>query len=291
MILVTGAAGKTGRAVISALNKTQQSIRALVRRHEQVRELQSLGAREIVVGDMRSKATITEAMQAVESVYHICPNVNPDEFSIGKVMIDIARVAGVKRFIFHSVLHPQVEEMPHHWLKLRVEEELFKSKLPFTILQPAAYMQNVLPELKSITEAGVYSVPYSTEAPLSLVDLEDVAKVAAMVLTEDGHSGSVYELAGPQVLTPNQIAEVFGQLLGKEVRAERLPVGVWKRRAETSGIEPCQVETLVKMFEYYDRFGLWGNPRVLTNLLGRSPTTFQEFAERSICATTGAHMG
>ena len=284
MILVTGASGKTGRAVVAALLKDSQRVRALVHRPEQAEEMQSLGTEEAIAGDMRSDAIANQAMQGVESVYHICPNVNLEEVPIGRTMIDAALAAGVGRFVYHSVLHPQVEDMPHHWLKMRVEEALFKSGLSYTVLQPAAYMQNVLGEWESITQKGVYGVPYSVSTPMSLVDLEDVAEIAKLVLTESNHAGSIYELAGSQVLTPEKVAETFGKLLGKRVRADRVSTDAWVRRAAASGLGAYQTDTLVKMFDYYDKYGFCGNPLVLETLLGRSPTTFEQFASRTLAA-------
>ena len=120
-IVVTGAAGKTGRAVIRALVARGRTVRALVRRPEQGRAIEDLGARDIVAGDMRDEGTLTQAMQGVQAIYHICPNVSPDEVAIGQAAIVAARTAGVEHFVYHSVLHPQTEAMPHHWLKLRVE--------------------------------------------------------------------------------------------------------------------------------------------------------------------------
>jgi uncharacterized protein YbjT (DUF2867 family) len=165
MILVTGAAGKTGKAIIRALVAKQLPTRAPVHREAQVQTTKSAGAEEVVVGDMHSETTLADATRDVDAIYHICPNVNSDEISIGKTVIDAARAAKVKQFVFHSVLHPQVEVMPHHWNKLRVEEALFESGLQFSILQPAAYMQNVLGGLQSIVGEGIYPVPYSVEAP------------------------------------------------------------------------------------------------------------------------------
>lgn len=172
--------------------------------------------------------------------------------------------------------------MPHHWYKLRVEEALFESRLQYTILEPATYMQNVLAEWQAIVEHGVYAVPYSVKAPMNLVDLEDVARAAATVLSEPGHVGSVYELAGPEVLLPSQIAEILGNQLGKDVRAEKMSIEAWMRHTETSGLGRYQIETLAKMFDYYDRYGLWGNSRVLEQLIGRPPTNFREFVGRTI---------
>ncbi len=174
--------------------------------------------------------------------------------------------------------------MPHHWQKLRVEEQLFESGLCYTILQPTAYMQNVLAHWDQIMGQGVYPVPYAVETRLGMVDLEDVAEAAAIVLTELGHAGAVYELAGAEVLSQTEVATILGQQLGRPVRAETVPLETWERRARESGLGDYQVETLVKMFRYYERYGFWGNPRVLSWLLGRSPTTFAAFIERARCS-------
>jgi len=284
MILVTGAAGKTGRAVIQSLVAKRVAVRALVHRPAQVRLVEEIGAREVVVGDMRLQATMDQAAQGVRAVYHICPNVSPDEVAIGQVAIMAARSAGVEHFVYHSVLRPQIEAMPHHWRKLRVEEQLFESGLPCTILQPAAYMQNVLAHWDQIMEQGVYPVPYAVETRLGMVDLEDVAEAATVVLTEPGHAGAVYELAGAEVLSQAEVATILGQQLGRPVRAEAVPLEMWERRARESGLGDYQVETLVKMFRYYERYGFWGNPRVLGWLLGRPPTTFAAFIKRAKCS-------
>jgi uncharacterized protein YbjT (DUF2867 family) len=286
VILITGAAGKTGQAVIKALVAGRQSVRALVRRDEQTQVVKSLGAKEAIVGDMRDPMTLRQATQGVRAIYHICPNVSPDEIQIGKTAIIAAHDAEVERFVFHSVMHPQTEAMTHHWNKLRVEEALFESSLAFTILQPASYMQNVMAGWQTITERGVYNVPYTVEARMSMVDLEDVAQAAAVVLTEPGHLGATYELAGPEVLTQTQVAKTLSKHLKRPVRAEQITIEAWVRQAQTSGMGEYQIKTLIKMFQYYDRNGFWGNPHALTSLLGRTPTKFEAFIKRTIRQVT-----
>ncbi|HEY73088.1 MAG TPA: NmrA family NAD(P)-binding protein [Thermoflexia bacterium] len=281
MILVSGAAGKTGRAVIQALAAKGEAVRALVHRPDQVQLVEEIGAREAVVGDMRVPAAMERAAQGVRAVYHICPNVSPDEVTIGQVAIAAARSAGVEHFCYHSVLHPQVEAMPHHWQKMRVEEQLYESGLRYTILQPTAYMQNVLAHWDQIVEQGVYPVPYPVETRLSLVDLENVAQVAATVLTKPGHAGATYELVG-EALTQIKIAEVLSQQLGRPVRAEAVPLDAWEQQARAAGLGDYQMATLLKMFRYYEQYGFGGNPHVLGWLLGRSPTTFAAFVERIV---------
>jgi NAD(P)H dehydrogenase (quinone) len=285
MILVTGAAGKTGRAVIRALVARGAVVRALVHRREQAEGVQALGARDVVAGDLRDGADVTRAMAGMRAVYHICPNVHPDEVTIGQVAIDAASESGVQRFVYHSVLHPQVEAMPHHWLKMRVEERLFESGLQYSILQPAAFMQNVLAQWDNVVQKGVYAVPYGVETRLGMVDLEDVAEAAARVLTEPGHVGATYELAGPEALTQTQVAEVLGRQLGHDVEAQRVPLEAWAQQARAAGMGDYQVETLLQMFRYYDRHGFWGSPRVVGGLLGRAPARFDLFVARIVGAS------
>ena len=280
MILINGATGKTGRAVIRALIAKGASVRALAHRPDQVQAMQDLGAHEIVVGDMLDQATMASATSGARAVYHICSNMNPDEVAIGQVVIAAARSAGIEHLVYHSVLHPQTQAMPHHWRKLRVEEQLLESGLTHTILQPAAYMQNVLAYWRHIMEQGVYPVPYAIEARLSMVDLEDVAEAAALVLTEPGHNGATYELAGPETLSQVEVAAILSQQLGRRVQAQAVPLDEWERKARASGMSDYAVEMLKKMFRYYDGFGLCGNPNVLTWLLHRPVTTFAAFVAR-----------
>lgn len=277
MILITGAGGKTGKAMIRRISKTER-VRAFVHRQEQAASAKSLGALETVPGDMRDKAAVRSAIKGVRAVYHLCPNMNPDEQEIGKLILEAAREAHVEHFVYHSVLHPQTEKMNHHWQKLRVEEMIFESGLPFTILQPAPYMQNLLAGWKSIVEDGILSVPYSVHAKFSFVHLEDVAGTAQMVLTEPNHKNAVYELAGTLPMSHTDAAEILSRILNRDVQAEKEEIGNWKLRAR--GLSEYGIENLIKMFEYYDRWGLSGNPNVLAWILKHKPTSFESFIER-----------
>lgn len=277
MILVTGAGGKTGRAFIKALS-TAARVCALVYRQEQVSIVRSSGATKVIVGDLRDEEAVRSAMEGVMAVYHICPNRSRYEIIIGRLAIDAASKSGVEHFVFHSVLHPQTEKMEHHWQKMRVEELIFESGLPFTILQPAPYMQNLLAGWKSIFEEGVLRVPYSVDSKFSFIDLEDLAEAARIVLTEPGHLNAVYELAGTPPLSHVEVAEIFASVLNRRVRAEQIDPSV---RVQPKTGEYA-AESLIKMFDYYDKWGLAGNPNVLTWLLNRKPTSLAAFIERTL---------
>ena len=280
MILITGASGKTGRAVIAALAARQEPVRAFVRRAENAHALLHLGARETVIGSLDDVAALGRALDGAQAIYHICPNVSADEERFGRNAIAAAHQAGVRRFVYHSVLHPQIEAMPHHWSKMRVEEALFESGLDVTILQPTAYMQNLLAGWRTIVDDGVHRTPYPVGTRISLIDLADVAEVAAKVLVAPEHAGATYELVGTEALSQTEVAACLSDALGRTVRADAEPVETWEARVRVGGMGDVERDTLAKMFRYYERHGLVGNSGTLGFLLGRAPTTLADFARR-----------
>ena len=282
MILVTGAAGKTGRQVIRRLADAGAEVRALVRAPEQIEPLLVLGAREALVGDLLEAADVMRAMECVRTVYHICPNVHRREVEIGDVAIAAAIAAGVDRFVFHSVLLPKVEAMPHHWLKQQVEQRLQASGLAFTILRPCAYMQNVLRQLPLIVDHGRLEVPYSVDARFSLVDLLDVAAAAAAVLLEPGHEGGAHGLCGPEGISHRQMAVALGAALGRPVEAVAIDPLRWATAARSAGLGEYQLGALLRMFRWYDENDFAGSSDDLEGLLGRPAGSFDDFVSREI---------
>lgn len=280
MILITGAAGKTGQAVLNALVERGETVRVFVRRQEQADQLLKKGAASACVGDMTSPEKISEAMEGAVSVYHICPNMHPNEVEIGRMAINAAQKFGLEHFVYHSVLHPQTEKMPHHWKKMKVEELLFESGLRFTIIQPAPYMQNILADKKSIFDQGLYRVPYPADTKFSMIDLVDLGRAAAVVLTEPGYKEAVYEIVGTNGLSQFEIASLLSKILEQPVSAEEIKIEDWRRDAEEAGMGSYQVETLIKMFKYYAMYGLCGNNYLLRQILGRDPHTFTAFISR-----------
>ncbi|MBL8090286.1 MAG: NmrA family NAD(P)-binding protein [Anaerolineales bacterium] len=277
MILITGASGKTGKAVIKTLSQVE-SVCAFVRDKKHVDILKSLGSEKVFIGDLEDKSALLSATKNIRAIYHICPNMNPHEVHIGKIMLDIAKQNGVEHFVYHSVLHPQIEIMNHHWQKMRVEEMIFESGIPFTILQPAPYMQNLLANWKSIVENGILKVPYSIESKFSFIDLENLAEVAKIVLTEPNHKNAIYELSGTMPMSHIEVAEIFSKVLEREVKAEKMEIRDW--RLGVTGSSEYALENLVRMFEYYDKWGLAGNSNVLKWILKRESNSLEGFVDR-----------
>lgn len=283
-VLITGAAGKTGKAIIRSLSGNKLRISALVHKRESAKDLESMGVDDIVIGDLLDSSLMLNTLRGVDVLYLIVSNMNPQEKEICSGIVDLCRTVNVNRIIYHSVLHPQVSSMPHHWQKMQVEELLFASSLDFTILQPTAYMQNILGYRNAI-DSGIYPMPYSIHSNISLVDLQDVSEIAAKVIIESGHSKATYELVGTPLLSQTDVAEALSHHLNKDVVAIETPIYEWENSVSTGNMGNYTKNALKSMFKYYSSYGLSGNDQVLTWLLKRKPTTLEQFLKRDYIIT------
>lgn len=260
LVLVLGASGKTGRAVT----------RALAARAVDVRE----GGRPDI--DLESGHGLAAAMDGVAAVYHLAPNVHPDEVGMAERVVQAAAAAGVARFGFHSVLHPADATMPHHWRKHLAERRIREIMPSAAIVRPAAYQENLVPAAL----AGELVVPYSIDSPFTNVSLDDVGEAAAAVLTGDGHEGATYDLVGPEVLSVRQMARVATEVLGRAVTADTMSIREWVE-GPGAGLTEQARDDLVAMFASYDRAGLTGESDDLARLLGRPATTWASTVRKS----------
>lgn len=226
-VLVIGAAGKTGRAVTRALLARAVTVRAAVRPGS-TSPVYAGPSVHVVPLDLLSGTGLPVAVAGVDAVYHLAPNVHPDEVGIARRVAEAAAAEGISRFAFHSVLHPDDASMPHHLRKAEAEQVVRSTIATTTVLRPAAYHQNLVDAALS----GRMVVPYSLDSAFTNVDLDDVAEVAALVLTQEGHEGATHDLAGPEVLSVRDLAARAGDVLGRTVEAvEARPrcVGEWTR--------------------------------------------------------------
>jgi len=277
MFLVTCASGKTGLAIVKKLISQGVPVRAMVRSTESANKLKMLGVAETIVGDLKNSVDVGRALENVSSLYYIAPNMVPEEKKIGKNIIENCLKAEVSHLVFHSVLHTQIEALPHHWERHFVEQSIINSGLPFTILQVGSYMQNMLPGWGGIVKNQIHEMPYSVDVPMSLVDLTDVAQVAFKVLTEPGFENGIFEVAGPSI-TLKEKAEILTKLLGKKIIAEKTPLQQFLDHGKSLDFSEYALATMAKMFPYYDVHGLVGCEKTLEWILGVPPTNFETFA-------------
>ncbi len=249
-VAIVGGAGKTGRAVRAALA--------------------ARGVESFATG-RQDWERLPDALAAADRVYVIAPNLHPDEPAYVGTVIEAARAAGIERLVYHSVAAPYAPDMPHHLGKARAEDLVRRSGLAWTILQPCAYVQNLVPGLQA--DPPALRLPYSTETTFGLVDLTDVGEAAAVTLLEDPHVGATYELGGPAA----SIADVgrgAESVLDRAVSVERVEPEEWAR-TEGAGLGQRERDWLLRMFANYDAYGLPTGSLPLAALLGREPTPLQ----------------
>jgi uncharacterized protein YbjT (DUF2867 family) len=286
VIAITAAAGTTGRHVLHALSRAGLPVRALLHSHVRAEGVRALGARETVTADLTQPDEVRAALEGCAAVVHIGPPMHPREITMGQNVIDAARQAGVAHVVLMSVTHPQLEPLLNHQSKLAVERHLLTSRLPFTILQPMHYMQNV--RVAECLATGRFAQPYSLDRPLSFVDLADVGEVTATVLAApQEHTWATYELCGTDTLTGHEIAGILTDVGGAPVRAEQVPV----EAVLPEGAPDYTVDGFTRLAHHYDRYGILGNPNVLRLLLGRRPTTFEGYVRRELTDTSSTAAG
>jgi uncharacterized protein YbjT (DUF2867 family) len=262
------------------------AFRACVRSDSSAKILRAAGVTDLVVGDIVEPAVLARAMQGVEKVYHVGPTLHPKERELGFAAIDAARAAGVKHFVFSSVLHAITTDLVQHEIKRDIEEYLLSSGLEFTILQPSNYMLPM--RLRPAFENGVFHLSWALDRYQSPVDLGDVTEVAAAVLINSGdHTGATYELVAPGRYTAYDLAKVISDVMGREIRPERVDPDIFIKqflKIDDLSQFPYQVRAARAISARYSSHDFIGNSNVLTWLLGRQPTTFGQFVRKQFDA-------
>jgi uncharacterized protein YbjT (DUF2867 family) len=283
-ILISAARGKTGRHVIEALRGVDNpsKVRGLVRKLPSAAE----AGVDYVTADLEHRRDVEAALDGVDVVVHYGPTLHPLESSMGVSMIDAAEQAGVRRFIYISVIHPQLDHLMNHQAKRVVESHLFNSSLDWTVLRPQHYMQNN--DIRGIVAAGKLTVPYSVDTKIGHVDMRDLAEAVVIVAMNKGHSFASYDLDGGQSLSATDLAAVISKISGVRVVAEEVSI---QDAVEGFTQVPLSVlpkytsEGFYRLFGFYSRIGIAGNPNVATWLLGRNPGTFEQYVRRSLALT------
>jgi len=270
-VLMVGATGRHAHLVLPELIKRGVIVRALVRNQERAQ----VARHETVIGDLREPASLTEAVAGMEGVFHIGPAHAAGEAEMGLAMVDAARAAGVRKFVYSGVIHPSISAMTNHAAaKLPVEEALYSSELDFTVLQPARFMQNFERSWNDVVENDRLAQPYSLAAKMCSVDYRDVAEVAAMAMTGDELSYGTFELCAPGMQDGYETAAILSEVLGRPITAEQIPLDQFASRLPEGPFR----DGMTRMMAHYDRHGLpRGNPLVLRAILGREPRSLKDY--------------
>lgn len=245
MILVSGATGGIGGEVCKLLKKAGTPFRALCRKQEQIDRFAKAGI-DAVLGDFDHPDTLPAAMQGCDTMFLLTAP-TPDQFNQETAAINAAKRAGISRIVKISASDSNVRS-PVPWAKTHalIDHHLRASGLDWTILKPTAFMQNFLWFKDPIAKGFLPQVTGS--GSVSWVDTRDVARVAATVLSEDGHKNATYFLTGPETLDMKTASARLGQVIGRKVRYLDLPNPVFAAILRFAGNSPWMTKGLIVQF-------------------------------------------
>jgi len=282
-ILILGAGGMTGTGVLKELAKTDMRVTAFAHNEQRRDALMQLGADEVIIGDMECFEDLSNAMKNQDVVYHITSAFNPMEYEIGKLSINAAKANGISHFVYQSVLHSNMTQLVHHWKKNQVEEYLVESGLPFTIVQPTVFMQNILRSWPEIQKTGVFRQKFYTEkdSAIAMIDLDDFAEAVSIIIRNpEKHLGATYELSGPEMLNAAKVKTAMEYVLGRKITFSYISDEDFVSDLKKMHASDYRIQGMTKMYQHYNDYDFPGSPFVLEAILGRKPNTIAQCLSR-----------
>jgi uncharacterized protein YbjT (DUF2867 family) len=276
MILITGASGSVGRAVLAEVARSGEKHRAMYRSKEDAAKAPA--GTEAVIADFSDKTSLAAALCGVESVYLVCSPI-PDLVRLEGNALEASEAAGVRRIVLNSALGAGDYGKSFPSWHRKVEDKLKTTKMAHCILRPNSFLQNVVTYFApSIRAQGAFYGAMGN-ARTSYLDVRDIAVVAAKALRGGAHDGKTYELNGPEALTYAEVAEKISQHAGIAARYVDIPAAAQRKAMLDQGMPEWQVTALLELQEYYTR-GQGGTlDGLLEELLGRPAITMDQFLE------------
>lgn len=275
MILVTGATGNVGRALLGEL-EGRRGVRALVRTEESASALRRRGF-EAVVGTFEDRGSLLRAAAGVERLFLLSPPGADDMAAAQAAVVDAAAEAGVRHVVkLSSIGADEAAEARIIRAHRQIEARIQASGLAWTHLRPHWFMQNELGQAEGVARERTFYAP--DVGRISMIDARDVAAAAARVLIEDGHENRSYLLTGPQAISYADVAATYARVLGIDVAWTEVTL----EQARDSMLEAGLPEVLAGGFsEIMARYRQGGVTAAVSQdaerLLGRPPRSFERF--------------
>ena len=274
MILITGASGSVGREVVREMQKTGAEFCAMYRSKGEAAKAPK--GVKTVIADFGDVVSMLDILRGVDRVFLVCSPIRELVELEGNV-IEASKKAGVKWIVLNSALGAEDYDKSFPSWHRKVEDKLTGSGIEFVILRPNGFMQNTITYLAPAIRAQGAFYDAMGEAKTSLVDVRDVAAVAAKVLTTEGHAGQIYELNGPEAVTQDEVAKRIAEKSGRTVSHVNIPRGAHQKALLDLGMPDWQVQALIELQDYYVSGRAATVDGLIEKLLGRSPRALDEF--------------
>ena len=277
-LLISGATGTTGGALIKELEAQGIAAKALVRDTHKAADLAS-DTISLVKGNLGDPASLKEAFQGVKAAYL---NVLPGADALDHVdnFIAAAREAGVQHIVKLSGLNSGPDSVSAI-MRLHAEGDrrVRESGMTYTILRSNSFFQNVLSQWEGITTNGQFFLPLG-EARQSFIDVADIAAVAVKRMTDDTAANADLDLTGPQSLSLSEFADTLSSALGRDVSYVAISSEAFADSLTSSGLPQPAAQALAELFEVFAS-GIYADVTdVVPTILGREAITVQQFAEK-----------
>lgn len=269
-ILVTGASGNVGGAVVRELRRRGETVRAAAR---DPRKLPPAEGVEVVRFDFSEEATFGPALEGVDRVFLVPPPGHPQAVEVAWHLLELA-AARLEHVVTLTVAGAELDpHSPQRQVELRIEA----SAIPWTHLRPNWFAQNFNSIWLPGVRAGTLMLP-ADERRCSFIDSRDIAEVAAIALTSAGHTGKAYYLSGPEALSFHDATAILSREAGRDIRYRPITEGEFGRALRQSGVPEQAVMPLLRLFaEIRDGAAALVGPDA-GMVLGRAPRTFAEYA-------------
>ena len=286
MILVTGATGLNGTALVRKLSAKGVPLRALVRNAAKAAEIAALPNVEIAIADMAKPETLPEALAGVDRAM-LNSSADPAMVEVQSNFIAAAAKAGVRHVVKLSGIMPALDS-PFRFARMHgeIEKRLVASGMAFTHLRAGEFMPSYFRQVPMILAKGALFLPMENQR-IASIDIGDLAEIAALVLTNPGHEGKIYPLTGPEALTMTEVAERLSAATGKTIKYINVPPEDVRKAQLAAGVPPYIADALAELFAERRKgkeSQVWP---VAQTLLGRRPTSFAEFAARNAAIFRG----
>lgn len=221
-ILVTGATGNVGSGLVASLVGKGADIRGLAHSEERAGAVREAGA-EAVVGDLAEPGSLNAAFEGVDVAFILTPG-SENQVELARNAIDAAKGAGIGRLVRMSAFIPEPAlETTLGRQHREIEQLVADSGVPYTILRPTFFMQNIMGAAQTVAADNVMYWPFG-EGRVGMPDVRDIVDVAAEVLTSSGHEGKTYTITGPASISMDDAAAALTDALGREIRYVDVPV-------------------------------------------------------------------
>lgn len=275
MILVTGATGSNGSELIRQLAPRGVRIRAMARKAPTTPNALPHNV-EFVSADFNDEGSLKKALDGVERAF-LATNSTHRVESQQLCFVQAAAASGVRHVVYLSQLHARPDS-PVRFLRYHavVEAALAYSGMAYTNLRPNLFMQGLLAFAPSIRSQGRFYAP-AGDARVSVVDVRDIAAVAATTLTQPGHGGKTYNITGPEALTHRQLANQISDVVGKPVEYVDVSEVAMRGTLLSYGMPAWQADGLIEDYEHYRRGEAAAVSQDVERVTGTPPRSFGAF--------------